>query len=201
MNLGAYAMPVEGGGGELSTTEQAAAKIQEFHYEFTRMLEERRAAYDRLRSAPLSPERDAAVREFNEQEGVLTQYVFPGVARMFEMLGYETPSANLPGTLGLLPVAYFAIVAVKALPWVTLAAAAAIAASLIGYIVVSRQRYDAILQNPKIAEVDRPPSAPYNPVEGVTSTISSTVKIVAFGALAVFALQALLPAMLAKRSS
>jgi len=189
VGFGAYAVD-ESGGGELTMVEQAKSTIDNWHYNFSQMLDQRLAAFNAISKMPQGEARDSAVTEFNSQEGVLTDYVFPAVAQIYNMIGYPTPSTALPGTLGLLPLA---IPALTGLGAAVIIAIAGICAGTIGYIMTSRQRYDAILQKPEIAQFDKG--------EGFMSEIGGTVKYAVIGVALVFALSAVMPLLKDLRKS
>lgn len=187
--MGAYAAP-EGGGGELTTAEQAWAKIDELQYKFQQMIDQRLALYNAIKAMPLGQERDSLANEFNEIENSLVmQYVIPGVNYVFGLLGYQPQNTSLPGTLGFLPALWAAFAAAS---WGTQVIAATAAVALIAYVVEVLAKYSAMAVRPSLA-----PSLASSP--SISGTINETVKLVSYGALAMLAAYLFLPKLLGKK--
>jgi len=181
----AYAIDKSGGSGELTTSEQAWAKIDELHRNFDELMTKRLEVYKTISAMPLGAERDSAVTEFNDIENSFLSYVWPGVKKIFDTLGYESPNTQLPGTLGFLPAIWAAFVGAS---WATQLIVAASAVALIGYTIEITARYSAMLIRPSLA--------PYVNKGSVSDIVKSSMKYLVIGGLAIAAIYVLAPTLL-----
>lgn len=185
LGLGAYSMPVESGGGESG----AWAKISELQEKFSQVLDERRALFNAIKAMPPGARKDAMVTEFNDIENsIVVSYLFPGIRQIFQMIGYETPSTDLPGTLGFLPALWAAFAGASI---ATQAVVAASAVALIGYCVEVLARYSAMKSNPNLA--------PILADQGIAGQAGAVAKVAVIGAIALVGLYLFLPML--KRSA
>lgn len=183
--VGAYSMPVESGGGESG----AWAKISELQEKFSEVLAKRLALYNAIKAMPNGAKKDALINEFNEIENsIVVAYLFPGIRQIFQMIGYETPSTDLPGTLGFLPALWAAFAGASV---ATQAVVAASAVVLIGYCVEVLARYAAMTANPSLA--------PSLADQGIAGQAGAVAKVAVIGVIALAGVYLLLPML--KRSA
>lgn len=128
------------------------SKLEEFYDAYNDLLYKRKKAFLAIQRMPSSPAKTKAIQDFNDAEGIVTNYVFPVTNKVFSLIGYKEPDSKLPGTLGFVPAIWAGYVGAS---YATQAIIAAAVVGGIGYIVSSKMRYDALLQNPEIAKYDQ----------------------------------------------